>query len=397
MNKTRIVILGGGYSGVMAARRLALKTSRQAVEITLVNGLDHFVQRIRLHQTAVNQTVSHLPMSHMVAGSGVRFMQGWATQITPENHTLTIQTAEGAQSLGYDYLIYALGSYIDTSRVPGAAEHALSVSTEESTLRLREKLLALPQGGRVVICGGGLTGIEISTELAEAYPNLNVSLITREDFGAQLSQRGQAYLRQTFDRLGIDVTDNATITRISPDQVEYAGGALDFDLCIWAGAFAVPTLARESGLAVNAQGQVIVDDHLRSVSHPTVYTVGDAANPSDAIGTPIRMACATAVPMGSYAADDLAARLNGKTHRAYDFGYAIRCISLGRHNGLVQMVEHDDTPKEQVFTGRMGAFIKEMVCRYAFWQVQNPRWMYYTSNKTAKHTATPEKLAEAAH
>lgn len=395
MNRTRIVILGGGYSGIMAARRLATKTSKQAVEITLINGVDHFVERIRLHQTAANQKMPHMPISKMLAGTGIGFMQGWATKIRPEAHTLTVKMAAGEQAVSYDYLIYALGSFVDASGVPGAAEYTLSVKNEESSLQMREKLLALRKGGRVVICGGGLTGIELSTELAETYPGLKVSLITREDFGAQLSQRGRAYLRQTFDRLGIEVRDNATINRITEKQVEFTGGTLDYDLCIWAGAFAVPMLAREAGLTVNGQGQAVVDDHLRSVSHPTIYVVGDAAHLSDAIGMPIRMACATAMPMGSYAADELAVRLQGKTHRAYDFAYYFRCISLGRNAGLVQRVEADDTPKEQVFTGWVGAFIKEMVCRYTVWQLHNPRWMFYTHRKASERHAVPETLAEA--
>jgi NADH:quinone reductase (non-electrogenic) len=394
MDKTRIVILGGGYSGIMAARRLAYQTSKQNVEITLVNGLDHFVQRIRLHQTAANQTLPHTPIPQILAGTDVRFVQGWATRITPETNLLAVQTAAGAHTLAYDYLIYALGSHVDTSRVPGAAEYALSVKNEESALAMRAKLLELAQhGGHVVICGGGLTGIETATELAEAYPTLKFSLITRDELGGQLSKRGQTYMRHAFEQRGIEVLDNTTISHISADAVHYAGGALHYDVCIWAGAFAVPTLAGDSGLTVNAQGQVMVDEHLRSVSHPTIYAVGDAASVSEAINTPIRMACATAIPMASHAADELAARLQGKSHHAYDFAYLIRCISLGRHDGLVQMVDEDDNPKESIITGRMGALVKEMICRYTIWQIHNARWMYYPRHKDGKHAAL-EKLVE---
>ncbi|MEZ4669698.1 MAG: FAD-dependent oxidoreductase [Anaerolineae bacterium] len=377
MEQNRILILGAGYSGVMAARRLAHKTNRKAA-ITLVNGSDHFANRIRFHQLAANQTLPQLPITKMLAGSGVAFMQGMVTAIDATAKTVTVQSAGDSRTLAYDYLIYALGSYIDSSRVPGAAEYALSVSTEATTHALRERLPAVAaRGGTLVVCGGGLTGIETATEFAEAFPDLHVKLLTQGTLGADLSQRGREYLLRTFERLGIEVVNQARITRLTPQQVEYQGGAVDYDLALWAGAFAVPALARDAGLQVNGRGQVVVDEHLRSVSHPDIYVVGDAADVVEAINTPVRMGCASAYPMGAYAADDLAALLDGQPHRAHDFGYTVRCISLGRRDGLIQMVNADDQPKEQIITGWMGAQIKEMICRYAVWQIQNERLMYY--------------------
>jgi NADH dehydrogenase len=396
MKPTRIVILGGGYAGIIAARRLAYKTHGQPVTITLVNAADHFVERIRHHQLAANQPLPKHPMSRMLKGTNVHFTQGWVKHIAPGAQSLTIETADATQSLSYDYLIYALGSFVDTSRVPGVAEYALTVSEETSAMKLRQKLLDIaPNGGHVVVCGGGLSGIETASELAEAYPGLRVSLLTRDHFGDQLSQRGQAYLRQAFNRLGITVTDQTNISRITATQVEYQGGSLAYDVCIWTGSFTVPALAREAGLAVNSLGQIITDSHTRSISHPTVYAVGDAADVSAAIQTPIRMACATAYAMASYAADDLAARLQGNIHRAYDFGYTIRCISLGRHDGLVQIVDADDRPKERIVTGWLGAQIKEFICRSALWQITHAQLMVYPRAPHSKRAAMPKTLVEA--
>ncbi len=195
--------------------------------------------------------------------------------------------------------------------------------------------------------------------------------------------------------MGIDLIDHALVQRISEHQVEYAGGVLDFDLCIWAGAFGVPALAREAGLTVNGRGQMLVDDHLRSVSHPTVYAVGDAANPSEAIDTPIRMGCATAYPMGAYAADDVVARVRGKAHQAYDFAYFVRCISLGRDDALIQVVDEDDQPKERIITGWLGARVKEMVSRYGVWQIWHDRLMYYPRHRNSKRTGTSKQWVKA--
>ena len=389
MQHTRIVVLGGGYSGLLAAQRLGRKLGHQHADISLIDGSPDFVQRIRLHQIAADQTPLKLSKAKLLKRNGVQFMQGWVTRLNPDSNSLTV----GSQTVSYDYLIYALGSFVDTTRVPGIQEHAFALGSEANAIALRDRLTHIRQGGRLIICGGGLTGIEAATELAETYPALKVTLMTRDGFGAQLSERGRQYVRQVFDRLHIEVVDNATVRRINAGEVVYDGGTRAFDACLWAGVFAVPTLAQDAGLTVNAQGQITVDDHLRALSHANIYAVGDAADLSQAIDTPIRMACATASPMGAYVADELAAHLTGVAHRPYEFAYAGRCISLGRRAGLVQLVDADDRPKEQIITGRMGALIKELICRYSVWQVQNPRWMYFPRRPASERASQSTKAA----
>jgi NADH dehydrogenase FAD-containing subunit len=375
-NPKKVVIVGAGYAGLKAATRLARKTRRQPVEITLINGGDHFVERIRLHQLAANQSLNHIDIREMLRGTGVHFVRGWVTDIAPEAKTLTFQTSDGAKQMAYDKLIYAAGSFIDSSLIPGGKEYALSLSTEATTLALREKLPGIAaRGGRVLVIGGGLTGIESSTELAEAYPGLRLMLVTQGAFGADLSKRGAAYLREAFARRRIEIIDNTPIMRITAQAAEYEGGEIPFDMCLWAGAFGVPALARKAGLAVNQQGQVVVDQYLRSISHPDVIAVGDSASLEQALDIPIRMACATGIYMGSYAGDHLAAWASGAAPKPYQFGYVIRCISLGRHDGLVQRVKADDTPTEQIITGRAGAQIKELICKQAVWQITAERWL----------------------
>lgn len=375
-NPKRVIVIGAGYAGLKAAARLARKTRRQGIDITVVNGSDHFVERIRLHQLATNQTLKRVNIWELLRGTGIHFVQGLVTEIAPDHHAITVQTTNGTQQMAYDKLVYAAGSFIDSSVVPGGKEYALSLSTEATTLALRERLPQVAaRGGRVLIIGGGLTGIESSTEIAEAYPGLKVTLVTRGTFGADLSKRGAAYLRETFAKRGIEIVENTPVTRITAQAAEYDGGSLPFDVCLWAGAFGVPALARQSGFAVNNQGQVLVDPYLRSISHPDVIAVGDSAGLEQALDIPIRMACATGIFQGAYAGDHLAAWASGSTPKPYQFGYVIRCISLGRHDGLVQRVQPDDTPTERIITGRAGAQIKELICKQTLWQITTERWL----------------------
>jgi NADH dehydrogenase FAD-containing subunit len=237
-------------------------------------------------------------------------------------------------------------------------EHALTLGGVEATTQMKAKLEANPNA-RVIVCGGGLTGIELASEIAETYPHLSLTLLSRDPLGLNLSKRGHAYVLDAFKRHNITVREGVTIVRVEQRGVLLENGQLlEADLVIWAGAFTVPTLARESGIAVNRLGQIRVDPYLRSVSHADIFAVGDAA------ASGVRMACATAMPQGAHAADNLAAMIKNQPLKPFRFGFGGRCISLGRHDGMLQIVNADDSPREQIITGRMGALIKEMICRY---------------------------------
>ena len=179
--KHRIVVLGAGYAGANAAGRLARELHPDDVEITLVNADPDFVERVRMHQLAVGQELRLRPLRDVLAGTGVR---PCARRGSPPSTSTTgsssssIRTAAPTGS-ATTRSIYALGSVAADSGVPGVAEHAHFVASRPGALRLRERLLDLAAGGTVVVVGGGLTGIEAVTEIAESRPDLHVALAAR--------------------------------------------------------------------------------------------------------------------------------------------------------------------------------------------------------------------------
>jgi NADH dehydrogenase FAD-containing subunit len=142
------------------------------------------------------------------------------------------------------------------------------------------------------------------------------------------------------------------------------GAAFPFDACLWTGGFCVPSLAREAGIIVNERDQVLVDPFLRSVSHPEIYAVGDAAHPVENPGAPLRMAAVTAVVMGAHAADCLAAELKGRTPRPLGFWWLGQGISLGRRDAVGFNNFPDDVQRGPLFTGRLGMSIRELFVHY---------------------------------
>jgi NADH:quinone reductase (non-electrogenic) len=344
----KIVVLGGGYSGLAAAKLAAKWTD---AEVTLVNATDRFVERVRLHQVATGQRLKDRPMSALLEGTGVRLAVGRVTAIDPKARTVSL----GGESVPYDMLVYALGSQAANNK------GAYSVGTFDEAERLRERLAS---SQTVAVVGGGLTGIEAAAELAEAHPGLKVKLVTAGVLGAALSLRAQQYLRRTFDRLGVDVRDNAEVREIQADGVLLADDEhIAADTVVWTAGFRVSELARESGFEVDEHGRMVVDGSMRSVSHPDVYAVGDAAAIVPPSGQELRMACATGLPSAQHATRAIAARLAGRKVKPMRFRYVNQCISLGRRDGLIQFVRADDTPVETVLTGRVAAFYKEAVVR----------------------------------
>ncbi|ALO09491.1 NADH dehydrogenase [Streptomyces venezuelae] len=396
----RIVVLGAGYTGAAAAGRIAKRLHREDVTITLVNAEPDFVERVRLHQIAVGQELKPRPFDEMFAGTGVELKLAKVTAVDVDRKTVAVAATDGPgrEELAYDTLVYALGSGWNDGGVPGTAEHAHEISSRPGALRLRDRLASLEAGRPVVVVGGGLTGLEGATEIAEARPDLDVSLAARGALGDWLSEKGRAHLRKVVDKLGITVHEHAAVDAVEADRVTTADGrTIPADVTVWTTGFAVHPIAGATTLELTDGGQIVVDGTMRSVSHPDVYAVGDAAMALGAGDKPLRMSCASGVPMAWQAADAIAARLAGTKVPHIDIHYSQQCISLGRGDALIQFVTAEDQAVEKALTGRMAARYKEMICKGAAWGTANPTLGLPTRRRRVAAQAAPSLApAEAA-
>ncbi|SCE61490.1 FAD-dependent oxidoreductase [Streptomyces sp. OspMP-M43] len=375
IQRHRVVVIGAGYTGASAAGRLARRLRSEDVSITLVNAEPDFVERVRMHQLAVGQDLRPRPFHRMFAGTGVRLKLAKVTGIDVDRGTVSVTDANGAgqpEDLEYDTLVYALGSAWNTRGVPGATEHAHEIAGREGALRLRDRLAALAPGSPVTVVGGGLTGVEAATELAEARPDLDVSLVARGGLGDWLSPKGARHLWKVFGDLRITAHEHTAVTAVEADRVITAEGDIPAAVTVWTTGFAVHPIARATALETTDDGRIPVDGTMRSTSHPDVYAIGDAALVAGPGGKPLRMSCASGVPTAWQAADAIAARLTGGKLPTTAPRYFNQCVSLGRKEGLIQYVTADDRAVNATLTGRVGALYKELVCKGAAWGVANP-------------------------
>ncbi|MDX3458359.1 FAD-dependent oxidoreductase [Streptomyces sp. ME02-8801-2C] len=359
---TEVVVIGGGYAGVIAANRLL---QRDDVTVTLINSRPDFVERIRLHQLA-GGTHSAVSDYRKVLGERVRLVVDTVTRIDAAGRGVELASGD---RLGYDYLIYAVGSGSADPGVPGAAEFAYPIATFEEAQRLRSVLDAAPATAPVTVVGAGPTGIETAAELAEA--GRTVTLVCGGLLGPYLHPNGRRSLAVRLARLGVTVLQGpgTKVADVTGDKVRLGDGReLSSAVTIWTAGFGVPDLAARSGLTTDALGRLLTDETLTSVDDERIVAAGDSAAPSD---MPFRMSCQAAGPLGAHAADTVLSRIAGERPAPIDLGFAGQCVSLGRRAGMFQFAHKDDTAKRLHIGGRTGAKVKELVCRLTVKQLVN--------------------------
>ncbi|MEV0585227.1 FAD-dependent oxidoreductase [Nonomuraea sp. NPDC050310] len=360
----QVVVIGGGYAGTVAANRLRRRTD---VEVTLVNPRPEFVDRIRLHQYVARTGEATLEYGTLL-GAGVRLVVDRVTRI--DTAARAVRLASG-QALGYDHVVYAVGSSAAIpSSVPGAAEFAFGLAELEAARRLRDRLDRTPADAPVTVVGGGLTGVETAAELAEQ--GRRVTLVCGGALAPYLSAPGRRYVARWLARHGVTVLESAVVSEVRPDavvltgggeltvSVQAGGGELASALTVWTAGFGVPALAAASGLRTDELGRLLTDETLTSVDDDRIVAAGDAAAPS---GRPLRMSGYAAVPLGAQAAATVLSHLDGTEPARAEVAFSGACLSLGRRAGLRQLARRDDSVVNVFVGGRLGAVIKEMTCR----------------------------------
>ncbi|GAA1080122.1 NAD(P)/FAD-dependent oxidoreductase [Nocardiopsis metallicus] len=294
-----ILVLGAGYAGLAAASRAAHNIRRDALDarITLVNAAPDFVERVRLHQVAAGQDVGVHPLSASLDGTGVDLVLGRVEHVDTGRRTVRVRAGgqegregrtEPEREISYDTLVYALGSDAGSGGVPGAAGHAHNAASLGSARALARRIREdAPRS--VAVVGGGLTGLEVATEVAESHPGLRVELLTRGRVADGLSPRGRAHVHRVLSCLGVSAREGVCVAGVDSAGLRLADGSrVDADLVVCNAGFGVAPLAAEAGLTVDRDGRAVVGTDQRSVSHPDVYVVG----------TPRTRSACTAIPSG---------------------------------------------------------------------------------------------------
>jgi NADH dehydrogenase FAD-containing subunit len=363
---THLVVVGAGYAGLIATNRFLgslLGEERDDVHVTVVNPRPGFVERIRLHQLAAGSSDTVTRPLVDVLHPQAQVLRGTATRIDADRRTLQVDTSTGPVELSWTHLVYAVGS-VAAAPIPGAREHGLLLGDLEGAQAAVAAVRASGPCPRILVVGGGPTGVEAASEFAEQHPSAEVTLVSAGPLLAGMRAAARSAISRRLRRLGVAVLEDVAVLELESGKAHLSDGPpLAFDACVLATSFTVPGLAAASGLPVDPRGRLVVDDFLRSVSCPSIVGAGDGVAVVGPAGARLRMACSVALPMGGHAAGVLLSALRDEPPRPFSMGFSAQCISLGRRHGYIQLVDPDDSPRRLHVGGVLGAGIKEAVCR----------------------------------
>lgn len=383
-----VVVIGGGYAGVLAANHLRLN---RRVTVTLINPRPHFVERIRLHQLVTGSDDAVVDYSEILAPD-VRLVVDTADLIDAATRTVTLG---GGGTVGYDYLIYAVGSTGAALGIPGAAEFTFCVAELEHAESLRATMAEVHPAAPVVVVGAGPTGIESAAELGEE--GQCVTLVCGDVLGPYLSGSGRRSVARQLSKRSVTVLEGpgAKVVEVRRDSVLLADGReLPSAVTIWTAGFGVPDLAARSGLATDAIGRVLTDETLTSIGNPFIVAAGDASAPSN---VPLRMSCQAALPLGAQAANTVLSRIAGTQPAVVNQAFTGQCISLGRTGATIQLAHLDDRALPLYVGGRPAASIKETVCKgTVFFLAKEARkpgsYFWLKGGKRAEHLRASDQV-----
>ena len=344
MGRPRVVVIGGGFGGLNAARELA----RHPVDITVVDRRNHHTFQPLLYQVATT-TLSPGQIASPLRAilrryKNVSVVLAEVTGLDLAGHRAVLGDAG---DLAYDYLVLAVGathSYFGhedwRALAPGlkTIEDATEIRrrvllayelAERDALELRKNGSA--SSGRAgapltfVIVGGGPTGVELAGALIDLSRRVlpgNFRAIRPEDtrvvlleaasrvlptYPEDLSRRAEAQLRT----LGVDVRVSSPVTSIRPGAVCVHDATISCTIALWTAGVAASPLAAMLGLPVDRAGRVRVDPDLSLPGHPEVFVIGDMALLDGRDGKPLPGLAAVAVQQGKAAAVNIARRLRG--------------------------------------------------------------------------------------
>ena len=366
---TRIVILGGGFGGLSAARELERLLARDPnVEITLVNRENFFLFTPMLHEVAASDldlATIVSPLRRMLKRT--RLFIGTVENIDADAQTVTVSHAGGhhRHELEYDHLVVALGAVTNFYGIPGLAERASTMKSLGDAIELRNQLIAQLEEAdfecaadvrqpllTVLVAGGGFAGVETVAavndfvrEAVRFYPNItqrDVRVVVVHPGTHLLPELGEELGRYTHARMaerGVEVLLNTRVTGINGSRTVLSNGMeIDARTVVWtAGISANPLL--DCIPCQRSRGRLVVNEFLQSPDIPNVWAVGDCASITDpASGETYPPTAQHALREGTCVARNIAAEVLGKPKVAFSFSTIGLLAAIGRRTGVANVL-----------------------------------------------------------
>ncbi|HJR59427.1 MAG TPA: NAD(P)/FAD-dependent oxidoreductase [Vicinamibacterales bacterium] len=367
MSRSRILVLGGGFGGVYAARQLErLKRAGAPIEVTLVSRDNFFLFTPMLHEVAASDLdITHIvsPLRTLLHQTSVFVGEVEAVDLTRRRVLVSHGLETHSHELHYDQLVLALGSTTNFYHLPGLETLALTMKTLGDAIHLRNRVIATLEEADTecasgteglltfVVAGGGFAGVETLGALNDFvrqalrfYPRLDtrsVRMVLVHAGGEILPELGEklgAYAHRKLVERGLEVITSGRVTSVTPDGVHLADGTfIPARLVVWtAGTSPHPLLARLP--CETDRGRVIVDATMAVPGWRGVWALGDCAViPDRRTGMPFPPTAQHAIREAKTLAGNIIAELRGVAPKPFRFQTIGQLAAIGRRSGVARV------------------------------------------------------------
>jgi NADH dehydrogenase len=359
--RPRVLVLGGGFGGIGAARKL----QKSAADVVVVDQHDYHTFQPLLYQLATGL------LEQSAVGHSIRdLFHGQDNARIHQDRVVSVDLAareaqfEELDPQAYDYLVLALGAEVNFFGVEGAAEHSFPLYALKDALRLKDHLLerwesadrkrSLVEDGalNIVVVGGGPTGVETAGAVAELYsgllrkdfpdlPDGRVVLVEASpEIFSMFKPNLREYAKKALTDRGVEVTTGDVVQSITSERVTLKSGTvIPAHTLVWGAGLQGNEIVRSLGVQLDRGNRLAVDPHLRLESHPEVFVVGDIAAITDPKTEQVLPQLGSvALQSGEHAGETIARLVEGKEPEPFKYKDKGTMATIGRGAAVVQML-----------------------------------------------------------
>jgi NADH dehydrogenase len=354
MNKPKVVILGGGFGGLTAARALD-----KSADVTVVDRHNFQTFLPLLYQVSTaGLAADHVayPIRGALRKTNVKFRMGSPISIDHKNKEIKLDSSE---VLKFDHLIVALGSTTSDFGIAGVNEYALGMKTVHEALTIRaeimrrfEDLCRFEDNTRfaISVVGGGPTGVEMAGAIAElirgplksdqanAAAHIDINLIEAgprllPPFAPSLSER----TKRDLEKLGVKVLINTAVKEIEHRKIILKDGTtMQSEITIWAAGVKGSDAMAQLNLPT-AGNRVAVEPTMQVKNYPYIWALGDIAASVGKDGRPLPMVAPVAIQQGKFIAKQIMRLVNNKSLESFKYVDKGSMATIGRNKAVVQV------------------------------------------------------------
>jgi NADH:ubiquinone reductase (H+-translocating) len=271
-----LVILGGGYGGMRILQRLLPNQLPENVSITLIDRNPYHCIKTEYYALAAGTISDHHIRVAFPEHPRLKHVYGEVVSVDMEKKQVIIEDQE---PVNYDDLVVGLGCEDKYHNIPGADLYTYSIQTIDKSRQTYQALNNLGAGATVSIVGGGLSGVELASELIESRPDLRIKLFDRgPHILSAFPERLSLFVESWFDKHTIEIIHHSNITKIEQNTLYNGDEAVYSDVIVWTAGVQPSKVIRDMDVEKDGQGRVILTTQHFLPNHDSLFVVGDCAS-----------------------------------------------------------------------------------------------------------------------